>query len=606
VVAPLGDALAGGTFEIEGEGPVVESGPPGQHVARERPEPLAHAVEPGPGVSELHAQPLVHVLVKVFEEFAAGLVQAGADLFVHLGLEPAERRVDLGGGATLLVDGKDALLEVDPRLDAAQDFVGGSKDTAEEAELLDQELEDPAISLVPLVQEVDDHDVVLLTIAMAAPDALLDALGIPGQIIVHDQRAELQVDALGRGLGSQQDGALVAEVLDERGAHIHGPRARGAPGLAVQLGPGGVDGRRFRPRVRAVEQDDLALVALRLEEGLEIVLGAAGLGEDQGLARRARLGHLRKADLQGLKQRPRLGVDPDAARPGGESTEDVDLLEELLPVDDSRCLVCLLGALVRGQDLVEQVALDLLRLDERLGEVLVVHQVPLVQHRLQPGAQGLEGRGDGPRRRGEQLAKDQGRQVPLAPGQGIALLALEEARDRLVQRLFVIGGVERLGDGMPFGVPDILRDLVSQSALAEAGQPPAQGFETARGGGVLGAKGVDVAEEALVDQGREPVELEQRVLQGRRRQQQLAAVLRGPSNALAHLVAGTVGVAKLVGLVDDHQVPGLRLQLFAHAVGEVEGQDDDARTLQGIPAGPAGFPPAQRVENHRRQVELLL
>jgi len=196
--------------------------------------------------------------------------------------------------------------------------------------------------------------------------------------------------------------------------------------------------------------------------------------------------------------------------------------------------------------------------------------------------------------------------VPLAPGQGIALLALEEARDRLVQRLFVIGGVERLGDGMPFGVPDILRDLVSQSALAEAGQPPAQGFETARGVGILGAEGVDVAEEALVDQGREPVELEQRVLQGRRRQQQLAAVLRGPADALAHLVAGTVGVAKLVGLVDDHQVPVLRLQLFAHAVGEVEGQDDDARTLQGIPAGPAGFPPAQRVENHRRQVELLL
>ena len=34
---------------------------------------------------------------------------------------------------------------------------------------------------------------------MAAADALFDALGIPGQIIVHDQRAELQIDTFGGG-----------------------------------------------------------------------------------------------------------------------------------------------------------------------------------------------------------------------------------------------------------------------------------------------------------------------------------------------------------------------------------------------------------------------
>ena len=120
----------------------------------------------------------------------------------------AEGGVDLLGRAALLVDGEDALLEIHAGLDGAQHLVGGTEDAAEEAELLAQQFEHAAVGLVALVQEVDDHHVVLLPVAVAAADALLDALRVPGQVVVDDQRAELQVDAFRRGLGGEQDRSL--------------------------------------------------------------------------------------------------------------------------------------------------------------------------------------------------------------------------------------------------------------------------------------------------------------------------------------------------------------------------------------------------------------
>ncbi len=50
---------------------------------------------------------------------------------------------------------------------------------------------------------------------MAAADPLLDALGIPGQVVIHHQRAELEVDPLRRRLGRDHDLAFVPEVVDE-------------------------------------------------------------------------------------------------------------------------------------------------------------------------------------------------------------------------------------------------------------------------------------------------------------------------------------------------------------------------------------------------------
>jgi hypothetical protein len=53
---------------------------------------------------------------------------------------------------------------------------------------------------------------------VATPDALLNALRIPRQVVVHDQGTKLQVEALGGGLRGDHDHRLVAEGVHERGA----------------------------------------------------------------------------------------------------------------------------------------------------------------------------------------------------------------------------------------------------------------------------------------------------------------------------------------------------------------------------------------------------
>src|ERR1035437_11186821 len=104
---------------------------------------------------------------------------------------------------------------------------------------------------------------------MTAADALLDTLRVPGEVVVNDQRAELQVNAFRRRLSGEQDRRFVPEVLDECSAHIHSSRARGTAGVPVLLRPSLVDCIRFRPTVRAVEEHYLSPVAVGVEKGLQ-------------------------------------------------------------------------------------------------------------------------------------------------------------------------------------------------------------------------------------------------------------------------------------------------------------------------------------------------
>src|ERR1039458_10796793 len=55
------------------------------------------------------------------------------------------------------------------------------------------------------VVEIDDADLgVLLAKAVDTPDALLDAHGIPGHVVVDQGAAELEVEALGGGVGTKE------------------------------------------------------------------------------------------------------------------------------------------------------------------------------------------------------------------------------------------------------------------------------------------------------------------------------------------------------------------------------------------------------------------
>ena len=62
---------------------------------------------------------------------------------------------------------------------------------------------------------------------------------------------------------------------------------------------------------------------------------------------------------------------------------------------------------------------------------------------------------------GQQLAQDQCREVALLLGQGVGVFLLQKGRDALVQRLLVVGGVERLGERLAsFAKRTLRRDVL--------------------------------------------------------------------------------------------------------------------------------------------------
>ena len=97
-----------------------------------------------------------------------------------------------------------------------------------------------------------------------------------------------------------------------------------------------------------------------------------------------------------------------------------------------------------------------------------------------------------------------------------------------------------------------------QCAFADGGQPFAQCTEglIAAIGGELGAEAVEVAEDAVVDDADEAIELHQRVLQGRGREQHLRVDVRHCLfERLGDDVAGLVDVTQAMSFIENDQVP---------------------------------------------------
>ena len=70
------------------------------------------------------------------------------------------------------------------------------------------------VSFIPLVEEIDDNYIMFLAVAMTAPNALLDALRVPRQVVVDHERAELEIDTFRGRLGGDEDLRMVPEVLN--------------------------------------------------------------------------------------------------------------------------------------------------------------------------------------------------------------------------------------------------------------------------------------------------------------------------------------------------------------------------------------------------------
>ena len=118
-----------------------------------------------------------------------------------------------------------------------QDLVRGVEHGAEQLELLAQNLESQGLRQVVLGQEIDHRHAALLTVTMTAPYALLNALWVPRQIVVDDQRAELKVDSLGGSLSGDHDDRFITEILDQCSPHVSGLGTRYVVRAFVLLQP---------------------------------------------------------------------------------------------------------------------------------------------------------------------------------------------------------------------------------------------------------------------------------------------------------------------------------------------------------------------------------
>src|SRR5262249_777704 len=127
-------------------------------------------------------------------------------------------------GTAALVNVRDTLLEIYTGLDSAEHLIARTEDAFKEREFFREELKDALVGCVCLIEEIDHDHIMLLPVTMTAADALLDALRVPRQVVVHHERAELQVDAFRASFRSNHDFSLFAEVVYQGGAHVSGTR----------------------------------------------------------------------------------------------------------------------------------------------------------------------------------------------------------------------------------------------------------------------------------------------------------------------------------------------------------------------------------------------
>jgi hypothetical protein len=238
-------------------------------------------------------------------QHGAGLVAAaGAEVGVEADTASEHGFLDLAGDdvagvAEILADLIDLAGDVHEKLEIALELAG-------------QEARTVRASGIALADEVVDvHAGGALAVAVDAAGALLHAAGVPGDLVVDEAGAVvLEVDALGRGVGGEEDARP------------------GDLGTGLE---GGLDGLALIGGHAAVEREQ-AIVGgetLGREQAEQPVLGGAVLGEDDDA----------------------LGRGGDAVGPGAVRAEGA-----AQPVDEGARLAvgAAAGALGPGLELVEQ------------------------------------------------------------------------------------------------------------------------------------------------------------------------------------------------------------------------------------------------------------
>jgi hypothetical protein len=403
-------------------------------------------------------------------------------------------------------------------------------------------------------------------------------LRIPGQVVVDDQGAELEVDAFGPGLGGDHDRSLLAKMVDQSGAGIGcpgtcdavGPRMPGQP-ILVDLAGVGV-------AVGTVEQHDSVAVGRFAQEREQVILGAPGFGEDKCLARGAEPGKL----CEGPTQRGYKGLSPGViANPCRQelvATQLGDLFADgfaVLLVNQIRrgLRLPLLELFVQG--LVVQIQ-AFNEIDLRVS--LVEQTLQARRHRTQRAADGVGGGR-------QQLPEHEGDQLSLAVGQGLEIGPAKIVCHEGAQLLLVLAGCEFLDDGDALRVGDGVSHLFAQCAFAQGGDAAAKLLEgllviDAR---ELTAKAVQVTEDPPVDDADQPVQLQQGVLQRRSGQKDLGMDIGEPvPQRVGDNVAGLVDISQTVRLVVDDEVPANPTHIVDLRLCELVGADNGSVVLEGV------------------------
>ena len=204
LVVPGADLRGGRVVELEAVALLGERRHVGQRPLGERPELPTDAVEANPRLVEPELELVVDVGVEVVEQRASGACFSLLDHFVHLGAKLCKGGLDGFRRAASSEDPVDLHLKANTALDGTEHLVGGAEHAVEELALVGQKLEDTLVCPIELVQEVDHDDVEALSIPVAPPNSLFNPLGVPGQVVVDHQRAELEVQTFGAGLRCDQ------------------------------------------------------------------------------------------------------------------------------------------------------------------------------------------------------------------------------------------------------------------------------------------------------------------------------------------------------------------------------------------------------------------
>src|SRR4051794_15639650 len=119
---------ARGMLQVERQGLVVERREVGENELCECPEHAADGVESLPGFIKLELEPLMHVLVEMFEQLLSRVCHPAADGFLHFLLQLSEGRLNLLNTAAGLIDGEDPFFKIYTGLDSAKHIIAGAKD----------------------------------------------------------------------------------------------------------------------------------------------------------------------------------------------------------------------------------------------------------------------------------------------------------------------------------------------------------------------------------------------------------------------------------------------------------------------------------------------